>query len=198
MSGKVRIIGGHLRGRVLKVIDHQGLRPTTDRVRETLFNWLGQRLDGKICVDVFAGSGALGFEALSRGAAKVLLNELATPVAQALHNNYAQFSGDTNLGECEIFKKDAIQFLKALPDQSVDICFIDPPFSQTELFKTSLEQAFRITRRDVGSAIYLEHPKGIDPNLLLSNTPEMNPFWTIGRTIRSGMATGVLFVPQTR
>ena len=62
MSGKVRIIGGHLRGRVLKVIDHQGLRPTADRVRETLFNWLGQRLDGKICVDVFAGSGALGFE----------------------------------------------------------------------------------------------------------------------------------------
>ena len=198
MSGKVRIIGGHLRGRVLKVIDHQGLRPTADRVRETLFNWLGQRLDGKICVDVFAGSGALGFEALSRGAAKVLLNELATPVAQALHNNYAQFSGDTNLGECEISKKDAIQFLKALPDQSVDICFIDPPFSQTELFKTALEQAFRITRRGVGSAIYLEHPKGIDPNLLLSNTPEMNPFWAIGRTIRSGMATGVLFVPQTR
>ena len=197
MSGKVRIIGGHLRGRILKVIDHQGLRPTADRVRETLFNWLGQRLDGKVCVDIFAGSGALGFEALSRGAAKVWMNEATAPVVQALNVNYAKFSGDANLGTCEISKKDAINFLKSLPDQSVDICFIDPPFSQKELFKTSLEQALRVTRRDVGNGIYLEHPKDIDPNALLNDMPESLPFWTIGRTIRSGMATGVLFVPRT-
>ena len=90
----------------------QGLQPTADRVRETLFNWLGQRLDGKICVDVFAGSGALGFEALSRDAAEVWMNDVTVPVVQALKSNYAQFSGDANLGKCEILKKDAIQFFQ--------------------------------------------------------------------------------------
>ena len=68
----VRIIGGHYRRRVLRFPDSEGLRPTPDRVRETLFNWLGQELDGRHCLDLFAGSGALGFEAASRGAAQVV------------------------------------------------------------------------------------------------------------------------------
>src|SRR5882724_10210896 len=74
-KGRVRIIGGEHRGRRIAVADRPGLRPTPDRVRETLFNWLGQRLDGLACLDLFAGSGALGFEAASRGAARVVMVE---------------------------------------------------------------------------------------------------------------------------
>ena len=74
-ENRVRIIGGEHRGRRIEVPDRPGLRPTPDRVRETLFNWLGQRLDGLACLDLFAGSGALGFEAASRGAARVVMVE---------------------------------------------------------------------------------------------------------------------------
>ena len=83
----VRIIGGQYRRRVLKFPDSEGLRPTPDRVRETLFNWLGQELDGWNCLDLFAGSGALGFEAVSRGAAKVVMVEQAPRVLAALREN---------------------------------------------------------------------------------------------------------------
>ena len=78
---QVRIIGGLWRSRVIEFPDTVGLRPTPDRVRETLFNWLGQRLDEKICLDLFAGSGALGFEALSRGATEVVMIEQSSAVA---------------------------------------------------------------------------------------------------------------------
>ena len=81
---QVRIIGGRHRGRKLPVADAPGLRPTPDRVRETLFNWLGQNLNGWHCLDLFAGSGALGFEAASRGAASVVLVEQAPRVAKSL------------------------------------------------------------------------------------------------------------------
>jgi 16S rRNA (guanine966-N2)-methyltransferase len=74
-ANSVRIVGGELRSRVLHFPEVDGLRPTPDRVRETLFNWLGQRLHGKVCLDAFAGSGALGFEAASRGASRVVMLE---------------------------------------------------------------------------------------------------------------------------
>ena len=84
----VRIIGGDYRRRVLQFPDSEGLRPTPDRVRETLFNWLGQELDGWHCLDLFAGSGALGFEAASRGAERVVLVEQAPKVLAALRENH--------------------------------------------------------------------------------------------------------------
>ena len=83
----MRIIGGAWRRRVLKFPDSEGLRPTPDRVRETLFNWLGQELDGWHCLDLFAGSGALGFEAASRGAARVVMIEETPRVIAALREN---------------------------------------------------------------------------------------------------------------
>src|SRR3954466_3599830 len=86
-ENRVRIIGGEHRGRRIAVPDRPGLRPTPDRVRETLFNWLGQRLDGLACLDLFAGSGALGFEALSRGARRVVMVERDRMVAKALRDN---------------------------------------------------------------------------------------------------------------
>ena len=86
-ANRVRIIGGAWRSRIIRFASREDLRPTPDRVRETLFNWLGQDLDGWHCLDLFAGSGALGFEAASRGAARVVMVEQAPKVLAALHEN---------------------------------------------------------------------------------------------------------------
>ena len=88
----MRIIGGDLRRRVINFPDASGLRPTPDRVRETLFNWLGQTLYGRTCLDLFAGSGALGFEAASRGAERVVMVEQNPAVFRALQDNISKFS----------------------------------------------------------------------------------------------------------
>jgi 16S rRNA (guanine966-N2)-methyltransferase len=125
---QVRIIGGDWRSRVIRVPDSAGLRPTPDRVRETLFNWLGQRLDGLACLDLFAGSGALGFEALSRGAADVVMVEQSRDVAKALREN----AKSLNAAAAEIVNADALQYLRG-PALSFDVVFLDPPFNQALL-----------------------------------------------------------------
>ena len=102
------IVGGEFRRRVLKFPDSEGLRPTPDRVRETLFNWLGQELDGLHCLDLFAGSGALGFEAASRGAARVVMIEQAPKVLAALRENHEMLDKP---GTMEIIRADALQYL---------------------------------------------------------------------------------------
>jgi len=122
----VRIIGGHYRRRILRFPDSEGLRPTPDRVRETLFNWLGQELDGWHCLDLFAGSGALGFEAASRGADRVVMIEPAAKVLAALHES-AKMLG--NPPEVEIVRADALQYL-ASTKSKFDLIFLDPPFKQ--------------------------------------------------------------------
>lgn len=120
----VRIIAGKYRRRILKFPDSEGLRPTPDRVRETLFNWLGQELDGWQCLDLFAGSGALGFEAASRGAAKVVMIEQAPRVLAALRDN-AELIGATPT--VEIKRLDAIQYL-ASTKTKFKLIFLDPPY----------------------------------------------------------------------
>lgn len=122
----VRIIGGEYRRRVLKFPDSEGLRPTPDRVRETLFNWLGQELDGWNCLDLFAGSGALGFEAVSRGAAKVVMVEQAPRVLAALHENRELLHKPAAL---EIIRGDALQYL-ASSKCRFDLIFLDPPYKK--------------------------------------------------------------------
>lgn len=122
----LRIIGGEWRRRVLRFPDSEGLRPTPDRVRETLFNWLGQSLDGLTCLDLFAGSGALGFEAASRGAAKVLMVEQSPKALAALEAN-AQLLGATE--RLEIVRSDAVRFASATPLR-FDVLFLDPPYRQ--------------------------------------------------------------------
>ena len=127
-AGSVRIIGGHWRGTRLPVADLDGLRPTADRVRETLFNWLMPVLPGARVLDLFAGSGALGFEALSRGAAAATLVERETGPATALREVAARLPG----GEAaEIVRMDAISWLTpaAREGRRYDIAFIDPPFA---------------------------------------------------------------------
>ncbi len=127
-ANQVRIIGGAWRSRVIHFPDCVGLRPTPGRVRETLFNWLGQRLDGKTCLDLFAGSGALGFEALSRGAAHVVMVEQSPRVARALAENVQRLSAQW----AAIANADALQYLRGRKER-FDIVFLDPPFNQSIL-----------------------------------------------------------------
>ena len=122
-QGKVRIIGGHWRSRIITFPRRADLRPTPDRVRETLFNWLGQNLDGMRCLDLFAGSGALGFEAASRGAAQVVMLESDSFVFQSLIQNKEKLKAD----QIELVKMDAMVFLNTDARQ-FDVIFLDPPY----------------------------------------------------------------------
>ncbi len=123
-QGSVRIIGGKWRGRRLPVRDLPGLRPSGDRSRETLFNWLQAYVEGAVCVDLFAGSGALGLEAASRGAAEVVLVEKLRAAVNDLRAVLLALKAD----QVAVIESDALQWLGSCPPQSVDIAFIDPPF----------------------------------------------------------------------
>lgn len=122
-QGQVRIIGGQWRGRKLPVSDWEGLRPTSDRVRETLFNWLMPAISGASCVDLFAGSGALGFEALSRGASNCLFVESNSRGCRSLNQLIEQL-GATD--RASVFCGDALR--APLESKNCDVVFIDPPF----------------------------------------------------------------------
>jgi 16S rRNA (guanine966-N2)-methyltransferase len=131
-NNQVRIIGGEWRSRRIGFPDHEGLRPSADRVRETVFNWLGQDLAGQHCLDLFAGSGALGFEALSRGAASVVMIEISRRVCDALRRN-AELLGAKNLS---VHCADALEFATARAADTqarFDVVFLDPPFSSAML-----------------------------------------------------------------
>lgn len=121
----IRIVGGTWRSRLIEVADRPGLRPTPDRARETLFNWLGQTLDGLACLDLFAGSGILGFEAASRGAANATLIEQDARALAALRRN-AEKLGATQI---EIVQGNALEFL-ASTARRFDVAFADPPYRQ--------------------------------------------------------------------
>ena len=125
---RIRITGGEWRSRLVDVGDLPGLRPTPDRVRQTLFNWLGQDLSGLSCLDLFAGSGVLGFEAASRGAAEVVLVESNPAAVAALRKNAARF-GDSRLA---VTRADALEFaaLTASQGRQFDLVFLDPPYRQ--------------------------------------------------------------------
>ena len=119
----MRIIGGEWRSRIVRFPDAQSLRPTPDRLRETLFNWLGQDLTGKACLDLFAGSGALGFEAASRGSRQVVMVEQNAIVYRALQETKAALSAE----QVEMHRADAFGFLKT-DARRYDVIFLDPPF----------------------------------------------------------------------
>ena len=121
---RVRIIAGQWRSRLVEFPDVPGLRPTPDRVRETLFNWLGQYLDGLACLDLFAGSGALAFEALSRGARRAVMVE-TDPQALAALRQSSQALGASNV---DIVASDALRFLERTGER-FDVVFVDPPYA---------------------------------------------------------------------
>jgi len=130
-ANQVRIIAGEYRRRLLSFPDAAGLRPTLDRVRETLFNWLGQTLQGVSCLDAFAGSGALGFEAASRGAARVLLLEKESRALAALRRNAAELQAV----QIEVRAADALHYL-ATSGERFDVIFLDPPFAADLMGRT--------------------------------------------------------------
>lgn len=123
VANRVRIIGGAYRRRLLEFPGAEGLRPTPDRVRETLFNWLGQDLPGWTCLDLFAGSGALGFEAASRGAARVVMIERDARAISALEKNRAALQAS----QVDVVRADALAWL-AQTRETYDLIFVDPPF----------------------------------------------------------------------
>jgi 16S rRNA (guanine(966)-N(2))-methyltransferase RsmD len=127
-GGTLRIVGGKYRSRQLRVPARPGLRPTPDRVRETLFNWLGQDLAGLVCLDLFAGSGALGFEAASRGAARVVMVEKDRVALAELERSRAALGAE----QVSITAGDALAFLEREPGR-FDVVFLDPPFRQNDL-----------------------------------------------------------------
>jgi 16S rRNA (guanine966-N2)-methyltransferase len=124
-SRVLRIIGGAWRGRRLRFPPQEGIRPTPDRVRETLFNWLAQRVPGSKCLDLFAGSGALGLEALSRGAAQVTFVERDSVATRELRARLAEWGANG----AHVEHGDALRFLAGSPAQTFDIVFLDPPFA---------------------------------------------------------------------
>jgi 16S rRNA (guanine966-N2)-methyltransferase len=179
-DGRLRIIGGSWRGRKLNFPELAGLRPTSDRTRETLFNWLQPKLGGAQCLDLFAGSGALGFEAASRGAEKVVMVESNRQAAAQLTANLELLSAT----QCEMINTTAENFL-AKPATPFDIVFIDPPFDANLWMETiTLLNAQRWLAP--AAQIYLEAPKRLD----LADLPES---WTLTREKMAGAVRYCLF-----
>jgi 16S rRNA (guanine(966)-N(2))-methyltransferase RsmD len=147
-NNKVRIAGGVWRSRLLRFDDATGLRPTPDRVRQTLFNWLGQELHGLRCLDLFAGTGALGFEAASRGAAKVVLVENNPAVYRNLQENARLLQAQ----QVEIVRGDGLVWMNAQA-QKFDVIFLDPPFGQQWLDKVLPHVARHLAE---GGLVYAE------------------------------------------
>jgi 16S rRNA (guanine966-N2)-methyltransferase len=152
---RVRIIGGQWRSRLISFPDTDGLRPTPDRVRETLFNWLGPTLYGRSCLDLFGGSGALGFEAASRGASRVVIVESTGAAFRALQTNAQLLRGGSAEAETtnlELVQRDALQFL-ADNHERFDVVFLDPPY-RSEL----LARCFALLRDRLnpGGLVYFE------------------------------------------
>ena len=151
-SHEVRIIGGQYKRSKLQVADKPGLRPTPDRVRETLFNWLGQDLSGWRCLDAFAGTGALGFEAASRGAAQVLLIEQDAALVAQLKRVQEQLTATA----VQVLRGDGVAAMRHACAGSLELIFLDPPFDST-LFESAVQAAAPALA--VTGFVYLEAPR---------------------------------------
>jgi 16S rRNA (guanine966-N2)-methyltransferase len=165
---RVRIIGGAWRSRVIHFPARPGLRPTPDRVRETLFNWLGQTLDGRRCLDLFAGSGALGFEAASRGAAQVVMVERDADACRALEANARLLDART----VEVVRADGLEFA-AIGGPRYDVVFLDPPFGADVLPQLLRQLPQRLAP---AALVYVESPMKL----------QLEAGWTMWRNGRAG------------
>jgi len=131
VNNKLRIIGGDWRSRQLSFVDAPGLRPTPARVRETLFNWLQYEIVGKQCLDLYAGSGALGFEAASRGAKSVVQVESNAQACRSLKDNAVALSAQ----QISVVQSDVLRYLEGAAT-AFDVVFLDPPFGQNLVVQT--------------------------------------------------------------
>lgn len=156
--GTVRIIAGEWRGRRLPVPDIEGLRPSGDRGREVLFNWLQPHLRKAVCVDLFAGTGVLGLEAVSRGAATATLVEQSRSAAASIRTSLAALGAKS----ATLVEGDALRWLESQTPQSADIVFIDPPFG-FGLGEAALERMLTLDLLRPGGLVYLESPRSDAP-----------------------------------
>lgn len=179
--GAVRIIGGSLRGSKLAVPVVDGLRPTADRVRETLFNWLAPVIPGARCLDLYAGTGALGIEAASRGAREVVLVERDRRAAQALRDNLARLK----VAQATVVEADALAFLGGDP-KPFDCVFLDPPFAAGAW--RAAAQALERGWLAPGAQVYVEAPADA--------APEPPPAWSLHRETRAGTVRAALYRRQ--
>ena len=177
----IRIIAGQWRGRKIPVAEIEGLRPTGDRIRETLFNWLDAEIEGARCLDLFAGSGILGLEALSRGAGEVVALESSQVAVNAL-NEAAKLLGASAL---QVMQRDAVQWLKSQPAESFDLVFIDPPF-QAGLLDESLALLAASNSLAAGALIYIERDRNDDP-------PQLPAGWQVHKDKVAGSVSYALY-----
>lgn len=168
---EVRIIGGAWRSRRIRFAGRPGLRPTPDRVRETLFNWLGQDLEGRECLDLFAGSGALGFEAASRGARRVVMVERDAAAVGALQTNRGLLSA----AAVEVVRADALEFIRHHRAR-YDVVFLDPPFAD-DCWPQLLELLPQCLKP--GALVYCERAEAL----------EAGPGWEIVKSGRAGQVS---------
>lgn len=176
-ANRVRIIGGRYRSRLLRFPSRPGLRPTPDRVRETLFNWLGQDLSGQDCLDLFAGSGALGFEAVSRGARRAVMVDSDQRAYQALTLSARELGCDAAV---ELHRSNALEFVRKCTD-AFDIVFLDPPFDGG-LAAAILPAMPRLVRP--GGSVYVEGASAV----------VLAPPWQLHRTGKAGHVIFQLFI----
>lgn len=177
--GAVRIIGGRWRGRRLPVPPVEGLRPTPDRLRETLFNWLAPHLPGARCLDLFAGSGVLGLEAASRGAGEVVLVENHIACVKALQRSIELLDAV----QVRLVKADALPWLAGAQDP-FDVVFLDPPYASDLLSRALVRLAERALLAP-GALLFMEQTARATP-------PPMPEGWTVHRESRAGQALGRL------
>ena len=177
--GKLRIIGGSLRNSKLQVIDAQGLRPTPERVRETLFNWLQPVVSGSRCLDLFAGTGALGLEAVSRGAREVVLVEQDPRLARAIAADLVRLK----IGNAQVQARDAESFLSGAASP-FDVVFLDPPFD-SELWSPVAARLEDAGWLGTDAWIYVESPR--------TRVPELPRSWAQWREGHAGEVRYALY-----
>jgi 16S rRNA (guanine966-N2)-methyltransferase len=182
-TNKLRIIGGNLRGSRLDFPDLPGLRPTSDRIRETLFNWLQGSIRGSNCLDLFAGSGAVGFEAISRGAEQVCFVEKSELAANTIRENLQRLK----ITNAEVLEEDARESLLRfqIHNQKFDVIFLDPPFSE-QLIPSICNQLEESNVMADGCKIYIESGEKID-------IQNLSPSWVILKEKKAGVVNYCLF-----
>jgi len=153
-SGRLRIVAGNWRSRLLRIANVPGLRPSSERIRETLFNWLAPQIHGARCLDLFAGTGALGLEALSRGAKSTVFVEKSARAVGTLNDNIKTLDATGAI----VLQMDALDYLDREHSERFDVVFLDPPFAANLLE----ESCRRLAEGDMlaeGGRIYLEQPR---------------------------------------
>lgn len=172
--GRLRIVAGIWRSRVLEIADVPGLRPTSERIRETLFNWLTPEIARSRCLDLYAGTGALGLEALSRGAIATVFVEKSVRAVKALQSSIDALGA----GNATLHRVDALDFLKNYNDERFDVVFLDPPFSNdcvADLCRLLAEEGLLANN----ARVYIEQDRN-------QPEPELPPGWSVAKKKTAG------------